>query len=741
MLIIILHSLGLFSALNDRLYDHYILLNQLQSKNIEIAIVSIDSKSINKLGDWPFKRSIIAKAVNNIIEQKPAVLGINLSFTEPKNPIEDNKLYNTLQSLKNTTIAAPLEIQEVKNKNQSKNNAIPVLISSVQSIFPLINHSHTYIRRSKNGTVSKLRPVISYNNKNYNAFSLDIIKLYFNNNKKDIPQKLSRLIKDSNEPYKNQNELLIDYRRQPQQFKHYPFLKVLNKEIPSDSLKDKIVLLGLTDPNLTGKYITPFAGTKALSSTPIELHAQIVDSFLNYRALKNCSEIYVYIISIFLAALYFYFFRKKTILIQGIAFISLITFISIADFSLFKYAALWLPPALPLILVTTLFTLSVYFTATNIDKEIINTINIYHTEQNLPFFKVPTDINSRVDTLKELLTGIANDRNAINAIIDGVNNGIIVFDITGKIIWANSKILNIYTESLILNKNIEDIINDLTIKDITDTINQNQIYKKEIKIDCLEFLCIINMIKTEKPQYVAILNDITELKQINRLKTDMVRMVSHELKNPLTAIQLSAENITFIEDRNTVIENADNIIETAELLRDTINNFLNLSKLESNMLKISLVESNLEEVIDKSIQLQKPVADKKNIKLVFNHKEIPSILMDKEQILVVMNNLISNAIKYSFEENQVIINTETNDNFITISVTDYGIGIPEDDVKKVFDKFFRSRNNKKGNIEGTGLGLSIVENIVSIHKGELNLKSEYEKGSCFSFTLPLSEHP
>ncbi|MGD9580922.1 MAG: ATP-binding protein, partial [Vampirovibrionia bacterium] len=700
----------------------------------DIVKVSNDAKSVNSIGEWPFKRSQFADAIDIIIKDSPAVVGINLSITDNKELETDQKLYDVLRSFDYLTIIAPLEINQL---NKPVNKETSVFISYVESIFPLINHSHSYIKRAENGTVTSIRPYIKYKNNTYMAFSLEVIKLYYSSIKRRMSDKLLKLVENLDALDNDYPEILIDYRRSPDKFEHYSFIDLINNKISPLTFKNKIVLVGLTDKSLTTKYITPFTGKNALTSTSIELNAQIVDSFLNYRGLTEFSNLFLYLFSILLGLLTFYLYKKNTVIFQGIIFVICIVSISVLDFVLFKYFALWLPPALPLALLFCLFCLSLYFTITNVDKEIINTINIFHSKQKLPLAKVPSDITSRVGALKDLLSIIANDRNTINAIIDGINNGIIVFDSTGKVIWANARILELYNDSLVLDNSIESIIEDIKIASVVDEIENNSIFKTEIMLKGYEFLCIISVVKAEKPHYVAIFNDITELKQSGRLKTDMVRMVSHELKNPLAAIQLCAENILFIEDRSVVIENADSIVETAELLRDTINDFLSLSKLEGNISKIMPVSGDLRDVINKSITLQKPVADKKNLNIIFDNKEIPDVLIDKEQIFIVINNLLANAIKYSPDNNEIIIDVKNNIDHVLVSVIDYGIGIPEDEQNKVFDKFYRSRNNKKDNIEGTGLGLSIVSSIIHKHNSEISLKSEYGKGSIFSFTLPV----
>ena len=155
------------------------------------------------------------------------------------------------------------------------------------------------------------------------------------------------------------------------------------------------------------------------------------------------------------------------------------------------------------------------------------------------------------------------------------------------------------------------------------------------------------------------------------------------------------------------------------------------------MTALDFQTADLNAVITKSIKLQSSIALSKNISLLFEKQDLPPVFMDTRQILIVINNFISNAIKYSHPDSAVTIKTNMTDSFINVSVVDCGIGIPEDEVEKVFHKFFRSRNNKEGNIEGTGLGLSIVSKIIKLHQGKVGLKSKYGKGSAFSFSLPV----
>ncbi|MEW5819687.1 MAG: ATP-binding protein, partial [Cyanobacteriota bacterium] len=129
----------------------------------------------------------------------------------------------------------------------------------------------------------------------------------------------------------------------------------------------------------------------------------------------------------------------------------------------------------------------------------------------------------------------------------------------------------------------------------------------------------------------------------------------------------------------------------------------------------------------------------RNIELSFKSAELPEIMLDENQITLAVNNLLSNALKYSPDNSLIIIKTEKVNNMAELSVIDSGIGIASDELDKIFDRFYRSKDNKKHNIYGTGLGLSIVKKIIEVHGGEVSLKSTYGEGSTFCFTLPLTD--
>ena len=725
--ILIVNFIGLFNVINDKIYADYLTLNRQKDQSTEIIIVEIDDKSIKALGKWPWKRSIINNLVTKVISARPVVIGICLSFTEPeKDTRNDEILYKTIQSFENIVLASKLALYEDDKIT---------LKYPVKSIFPDVTQGHEAFQYSNTGTVISFPAKLKIP-----AFSLEVMRQYTKAKPFQSNYNLKNLLLslDNKDDY-NSKIVLIDYKRPYNAFKYYSAIDILNDSIPPELIKNKIVLIGLTDKTLTSVFSTPFTGEKTLASTGVQIQAQIIDSLINYRGLQKTPEVFVYLFSLLILVLFLFLTSNKRIIMQGFYFTSTLIAIAIADFILFKTIAIWFPPALLFVFIIITFAISMYLTTSQVDKNLIESFNKLQQSDNIPLIDIPSDIGGRVQNLSALLDVINTDRQTIKAIIDGVDNGILVINNKGYIEWTNGKLMSLFKDSLILNQHIEKIFKEIKFEDICQQIQtQKAIYKKELVIDDLEFLCVINPIKTDKQQFVAIFNNITQFKKMDRLKTDLVRMVSHELKTPLAGINICAENIVDIDNREESIKNAENIIYASELLLETINNFLNLSRLENDMIKLELFPISLIDTMQECIKLHEVIAKNKNINITFKHDNISSFKADKKHLQIVFNNLLSNAIKYSEKDSDVAVSINNEDQMIRISIQDSGIGIPENETKKIFEKFYRSKNNLEGNVKGTGIGLAITKKIVEIHNGSITVNSIVGKGSTFTVMLPIT---
>ena len=216
----------------------------------------------------------------------------------------------------------------------------------------------------------------------------------------------------------------------------------------------------------------------------------------------------------------------------------------------------------------------------------------------------------------------------------------------------------------------------------------------------------------------------------------------HQLRTPLTSIKWvlgMLEKETSGPLNNEQKDLIDKAMKNTEYMSSLISDILQTYQIEDNRMLLSLSKTNIEDLIENEIKELEVLAESKNVKIVFNkiNSDCPLIDIDQNKIKLVINNLLSNAIKYSEKNSEVEIKTEIEDFEIKISITDFGIGIPDDEQKDIFTKFFRAKNAIFTQSEGTGLGLFISKNIIEAHEGEIWFDSHKDKGSTFYFTLPI----
>lgn len=233
------------------------------------------------------------------------------------------------------------------------------------------------------------------------------------------------------------------------------------------------------------------------------------------------------------------------------------------------------------------------------------------------------------------------------------------------------------------------------------------------------------------------------LKEMDQMKIDYISHLSHELRTPLTVIKeasLMLQQGVFSKFPAKQEELFNIVNEECERLILSVNRILDFSRMEAGKMSFSFQQADINQVIDRSIMKMSPLLQNKKINIIKEKiQNIPSITVDMERIEEVLENLLSNAWKYTPAGGTIKISAVHNGEkgVIEISVTDNGIGIPEDGLQQVFDKFKRV-DNRRGAIRGTGLGLAIVRHIINNHGGQIWVKSKVGEGSTFTFSLPVS---
>jgi two-component system phosphate regulon sensor histidine kinase PhoR len=253
-----------------------------------------------------------------------------------------------------------------------------------------------------------------------------------------------------------------------------------------------------------------------------------------------------------------------------------------------------------------------------------------------------------------------------------------------------------------------------------------------------------DLTESEPAGVVAVLHDVTKEKEVAEMKNDFVSNVSHELRTPLASIKAYVEMLIDgeAEDDRTKKEFYEVIQNESNRLGRLIDDILNISRIESGLVKVNKQPQSLGVIIHEAVEVILPQARMKNIPV--NEGNTPIFYQtsaDKDMLYQALLNLLSNAIKYTPEGGRVDVQTDIDETkrSLVVRITDTGVGIPAKDVPYVFDKFYRAEANNRM-AKGTGLGLSLVKQIIeTIHGGKVFVESQVGKGSCFGFELRLTD--
>lgn len=241
---------------------------------------------------------------------------------------------------------------------------------------------------------------------------------------------------------------------------------------------------------------------------------------------------------------------------------------------------------------------------------------------------------------------------------------------------------------------------------------------------------------------VTILRDITREREIDRMKTELVSMVAHELRSPLTSISGFSELLLDVGvSQGQAREYAEIILKESNRLGDLINKFLDISRIESGKSQMNKVSARIYDVVSNVLGMNIHLAERKNI-IVNIHlsADLPLIMVDMEMLGEVILNLYSNAVKYSPENSTIEIIAKKVGNMLEIQINDNGYGISKESLPRIFDKFYRVTDNEKiRDITGSGLGLSLVKEIIELHDGTIKVNSKINEGTSFLIRLPLQE--
>ena len=348
------------------------------------------------------------------------------------------------------------------------------------------------------------------------------------------------------------------------------------------------------------------------------------------------------------------------------------------------------------------------------------------------------NFNEMADKLESTLNEVTDKQNRLEAILQSMDSGVIAVDRKNKVIMINPYAKKIFGISKdIIGQNLLDNIRDFELEDI---FHQSDDDYKEIKIVWpqerelrIKTADIIN--RSEHIGTVAVVQDITEVKKLEKMRTQFVANVSHELKTPLTSIKGFAETLKYVDDADTKEKFLNIINEEAERLTRLITDILALSYIEQQM-EVKNEKIDVNKIVIDVFNLMKNIADVKGIQLSIQLQEIKPLMGDVDRFKQMLINLVVNAINYSETGDSVCIGTESKSDSCILWVKDTGVGIAKEQIPRIFERFYRVDKARSRSNGGTGLGLAIVKHIVLKFNGKIYVESELGSGSKFIVEIP-----
>jgi len=370
-----------------------------------------------------------------------------------------------------------------------------------------------------------------------------------------------------------------------------------------------------------------------------------------------------------------------------------------------------------------------------------------HLKQNDEFGDLANAFNSMAEKLDDYersnIAQVRFEKSRIETIINQMKDGIIGFDAKQKILFLNAvaeKLLGV-KEAQVLGKYSADVaVNN----DLMRTLLQDNI-KKELKIYAdnkesyfnKDVLNVTN--NNEVIGQVIVLRNITHFHELNEAKTNFIATVSHELKTPISSIKMSAQLLSdnrvghLNEEQTELIKS---ISDDSERLLKITSELLNMSQVETGNIQLKLQPVNAADIVQKAVEAVQFKAQQKQVAIKINADDnLPLVNADIEKTAWVLINFLTNAIKFSPENSRVEIHTTRKKNAVEFIVKDYGKGIDNKYLPKIFDRYFKVPGSSK---TGTGLGLAISKEFIEAQGGSIQVQSEIGSGSSFSFLLNMA---
>jgi len=359
------------------------------------------------------------------------------------------------------------------------------------------------------------------------------------------------------------------------------------------------------------------------------------------------------------------------------------------------------------------------------------------------------------------LQDIAHEKSRLRVLINQLDSGVMATDGEKRVALANPAFQRMigYHGGSVIGKPVESCVQDEKLMEMIDqalSMPEDQFVElsEELSFETrgeeqeiiVGVRCAPFRDRTGRTLgTVTLLHDITALKQMDQLKSDFVSMVAHEIRSPLNSVLAQLKVVRdglageLTEKQQEILGRAS---EKLQALSDLSTELLDLAKIESGLITQEKERLTMDELLKDQVTFHEAKAQAKGIRLEMDSlPDLPPVLANRANMEEVLSNLITNAINYTPEGGRVTVSADTDEDYLHIRVEDTGMGIAEEEIDQIFNRFYRVKNEKTMYISGTGLGLPIVKSILDAHNGLIRVDSVVEQGTTFHVYLPLSGDP
>jgi signal transduction histidine kinase/CHASE2 domain-containing sensor protein len=779
-------------GLNQYAYDWLLRARGPLTPPNDIAIIAIDETSVAHYGRFPWPRSLVASVVDAVAKQHPKAIALDILYSEPSaNPADDEALAASIKRAGNTVAAA--ELTRAHAGAAVWLRPIPLVEDALAGV------GHVNIMAESDGVARQMLVQQSDDEgQPFWSMAIEVVRVGEGAAADSIRQERNTirvgshaipvraieipLAVESRETKRVRTlvpqQMLIDFIGPAGSFKPYTIsvLDLLTHGVAPSQLAGKYVLIGMTAASLGDRIASPFPhkeeGAERSSLMPgVEVLANCVNTILRNSYYWVMPEWLVVLVSAMVAGLVVLAFSIEYPKIEAVKQLaSLAIILGTIILTAYLLFAHWLI-VLPLVpTVVTFFWAAPLalvrrgmIASAGLDdriRELLHAQDWLWPEPNALQGPDPTTsaagwypqrLQWKTRTLGALNRKLLDRARFVDCAMRSVEDGLLVANVQGRVIFANRRAVEILItpEKLLLGS---DLLGRLFSEDVAAQALET-LFRKRIPVERqivwgpsevrhysvrLSPVLDPGQENNEAIGMVCSLSDITKQHQLNEMKSNVMALVTHELRTPLTAIQGMSEVLTqFDVDEKRRNEMLTAVNSEAKRLGRLIDDYLDITKIESGARPLRLIPTLLEPVVSRAVFLLDPVAAQRGIVLVKQFTSTsPLALADSDLLTRALTNLLGNAIKFSPPRTTVTVTIREVGRDVFIDVTDQGVGVPAGDLDRIFEKFYRVHRSEPADTPGTGLGLAMVREIMELHRGSVSVASVPKEGSIFSLRLP-----